>query len=117
MDISPTVLRQLEEAQAAVAAATSLTGPPVASNVLAAGQDHFGVAASGSATVDNLLVDHYFTNTAMTLWARAANGWRHAPLDSDDEQGIAKVAFAADRVDAWWNDSNTVTMLRCWKTF
>ena len=117
MDISAEVMQQLEAAQAAVVSSTTPEGPPVATEVQPGSGDVFGFSASGSGQVTQVLVDHYFTGTSKFLWARAADAWRHAPLTSDDEQGIAQVAFSADRIDAWWNDSNKGTVLRCWKTF
>jgi hypothetical protein len=117
MDISTNVMRQLEEAQAAVTADTPMAGPPIATGVTTSQTDVFGFSAAGSGQVAHVLVDHYFTSTNAFLWAYSANGWKHATLSTDDEQGIAKVAFEANRVDVWWTDSNKVTMLRCWKTF
>ena len=116
MDISPTVMGQLEEAQAAVAADAQLAGPPIATGAMTSEIDVFGLSATGSGPAPHVLVDHYFTSTNAFLWIYAGNGWRNAKLSSDDEQGIAKVAFEADHVHVWWNDSK-VTMLRCWKIF
>jgi hypothetical protein len=93
-----------------------MAGPPVTPAV-EAGDDVFGFSAAGSGQVEHTLVDHYFTNTNVFLWVRALNAWRHRVLGPDDEQGIAQVAFGADRIDAWWSASNEVTVLRCWKTF
>lgn len=117
MEISPTIMQQLEEAQAQVAAGTTLAGPPVAPEVSATDTGVFGFGASGSGQAVHVLLDHYFTSTSKVLYAFAGNSWRHALVSPDDEQGIAQVAFSADRIDAWWNDSNKVTVLRCWKTF
>jgi hypothetical protein len=117
MEISAEVMQQLEAAQAEVASSETPAGPPVTAEVQLGSGDLFGFGASGSGQATQLLVDHYFTGTSKFLWAMAGGGWRHAVLTADDEQGIAQVAFSADRVDVWWNDSNKVTLLRCWKTF
>ncbi len=117
MDISPAIMQQLQEAQAELATASTLPGPPVAGEASVSDTGVFSFGASGSGTAVHVLADHYFTSTSKVLWIYAENTWRYAPLTSDDEQGIAQVAFLADRVDGWWNDGNKVNLLRCWKTF
>lgn len=117
MNIDPTIMRQLEEAQAAVETTAPMSGPPIAPNAITSDADVFSVGAAGSGQAVHVLLDHYFTNTNAFFWAHAGGSWRHASVTADDEAGIAKVAFEADRVDTWWNSANKVTILRCWKTF
>lgn len=31
------------------------------------------------------------------------------------EVDLLQVAFAANRVDMWWDGNDTVTVVRCWK--
>ena len=118
MDISPDVMEQLEEAQAAVLAAESRVGPPIAAGAMTSETDGIGLSDGGNGQVSYLLVYHYFAfNVPLAyLWVRAGDWWRSTKLSSDDEQGIVKVAFEADRVDAYWA-GDEVTTLRCWKTF
>lgn len=115
MEISATVMRELEEAQAALAATATFAGPPLAAEPAAGESGTF--SATGSGTADHVLADHHFTGAARTLWIYAGSGWRHAPLSAADEEGIAQVAFSADRVDGWWSESNKITTLRCWRIF
>lgn len=75
-----------------------------------------GVAPSGSATAKYVLLDHFFGGSNGTLWAYDGSSWRAASTaEPADEQGVAQVAFAANRVDLWWNDSNALTIVRSWK--
>ena len=115
-EISPAIMQQLEAAQAALMS-ESATGPPVTAEVdeSEVAAEMFGAAGSGQAA--HVLLDHYFTGTTRRLWAHAGGAWRHADISSADEAGIAQVAFLASRNDAWWDASNKLTILRCWKSF
>jgi hypothetical protein len=116
-EISAAVLQQLQQAQAALAANLEAQGPAVepAVTAQAAAQPLFGAAGSGQAK--HVLLDHYFTSTLRRFWALAGDAWRHRNVATEDEQGLVQVAFMADRVDVWWDDSNVVTIVRCWKNF
>jgi hypothetical protein len=71
----------------------------------------------GAATASYLLVDHYFGGSAGTFWAYDGSQWHPAGTNQPaDEEGIAQVAFASNRVDVDWDDgSNALTLARCWK--
>jgi hypothetical protein len=115
-------LKQAKEARAAATSAVPAVAPPAVrmekQPTLATAVD--ATPAAGNATAKYLLVDHYFGGTAGTFWAydTTSNQW-HGATESEpgDEQGIAQVAFAATRVDVNWNDSNALTLARCWKYF
>jgi hypothetical protein len=115
-EISPAIMQQLAEAQAALMSEPA-TGPPVMEDIEEGefAAEMFGAAGSGQAA--HVLVDHHFTSSARRLWAHAGGAWRHANIGSADEAGIAQVAFLATRTDAWWDASNKLTILRCWKSF
>ena len=73
-------------------------------------------APAGGATATYLLVDHYFGGSAGTFWAYNGSQWFGASTSEPaDEQGISQVAFASNRVDMNWDDSNALTLIRCWK--
>jgi hypothetical protein len=74
-----------------------------------------GAPAAGSATAKYLLLDHFFGGNTGTFWAYDGSTWRAANTGSPDEQGMAQVAFAANRVDIWWDSNNAVTIVRSWK--
>jgi len=75
-----------------------------------------GSPAAGTATAKYLLLDHYFGGSSGTFWTYDGTTWRAASTgEPADEQGVAQVAFAANRVDMWWNASDVVTIVRCWK--
>lgn len=116
-EVSLEVLQQLEAAQAALEQGVETNGPPIPSEVAAMeiSQPSFGAAGSGK--VKHVLVDHYTTSSTRRLWAYADNSWRNRNITNTEEQGLAQVAFAADRVDAWWDANNQITILRCWKSF
>ena len=113
-EVSAEVMQQLEQAQAELAQSMEAGGPPVAAEVAApeAAEVTFGAAGSGQAK--HVLLDHYFTSSVRRLWAHAGGQWRYANVTDTEEQGLAQVAFASNRVDAWW-DSNKLKILRCWK--
>ena len=75
------------------------------------------ISAAGSGQVAHVLLDHYFTSSMRRLYAYAGGGWRYRNVAATDEQGVAQVAFSSTRVDAWWDGANTITIMRCWKTF
>lgn len=72
--------------------------------------------AGGNATTHYLVLDHYFSGGPAALWAYDGAAWR-AGLVSEpgDEQGVVQVAFAANRVDIWWDASGSLSVLRSWK--
>jgi len=83
---------------------------------LAATTSPDGSPAAGSGTAKYLLLDHYFGGSSGTFWAYDGTTWRAAGTgEPADEQGIAQVAFAANRVDVWWDNNDAVTIVRAWK--
>lgn len=109
-------MKQLAEAQAELAQSMEAAGPPV--EEMAATEalgTVFGAAGSGQAK--HILLDHYFTSALRRLWVHAGGAWRHRNVTNIEEQGLAQVAFASDRVDSIWDSSNILKMLRCWKHF
>jgi hypothetical protein len=75
-----------------------------------------GSPAAGNGTAKYLLLDHFFGGSNGTFWTFDGTTWRAAGTgEPADEQGIAQVAFAANRVDMWWNGNDAVTIVRCWK--
>lgn len=75
-----------------------------------------GTPAAGNATAKYLLLDHYMGGANGTFWTYDGTTWRAAGTgEPADEQGMAQVAFAANRVDMWWDGNDTVTVVRCWK--
>jgi hypothetical protein len=114
-EVSAEVLQQLQQTQAELAITFETQGPGVQAGVAAQEEPVFGAAGSGQA--QHLLVDHYFTSTLRRLYAYAGGAWRYRNVATPDEQGLAQVAFSADRVDVWWDASNVLTLVRCWKNF
>ena len=102
-DIDPEVLAQLDQAQAELMQTVEAGGPPVAAELTQAKSE--------------VMLDHYFGSSVRRLWAHAGGAWRYRNVTTVDEQGVAQVAFAANRVDAWWDAANVMTLMRCWKTF
>jgi hypothetical protein len=113
-EISAQIMQQLEKAQAELAQSLEAAGPPVAPEVTAMGSETVGAAGSGQA--QHVLVDHYFTSSLRRLWAYSG-GWKWADIGAAEEQGLAQVAYAATRVDIWWDDQNKLRQVRCWKSF
>jgi hypothetical protein len=75
-----------------------------------------GSPAAGSGTAKYLLLDHFFGGSSGTFWTYDGTTWRAAGTgEPSDEQGFAQVAFAANRVDMWWDANNAVTVVRSWK--
>jgi hypothetical protein len=75
-----------------------------------------GSPAAGSGTAKYLLLDHFFGGSSGTFWTYDGSTWRAAGTgEPSDEQGFAQVAFAANRVDMWWDANNAVTVVRSWK--
>ena len=68
MDIDPTIMQQLEEAQAALDSTAPIGGPPIAADSAMSAADPFSFSASGSDTAVHVLVDHYFANANAFLW-------------------------------------------------
>jgi hypothetical protein len=107
------ILQQLEEAQSALEQSVVTEGPPIAGPQM----EETPITGAGSEQAKHLLVDHFFTSTVRRLWAFAGGAWRYHNIASAEEEGLGQVAFAADRVDVSWNDSNVLTFVRCWRTF
>lgn len=75
-----------------------------------------GSPAAGSGTATYLLLDHFFGGSNGTFWTYDGSTWRAAGTgEPSDEQGFAQVAFAANRVDMWWDANNALTVVRSWK--
>jgi len=122
---SPEILAQLKEATAKRAAsagdggqqATPPQAPPpqrTAERAHAAQADQ--APAAGSANAQYLLLDHYVGGSYGTLWAYASGAWHSSTTNEPgDEQGVAQVAFASNAVEADWNDTGQLWLLRCWK--
>jgi hypothetical protein len=117
VEVSAAVMRQLEEAQARLAATTVTAGPPILTALTEVRAPETPVGGAGSATAQHVIVDHYFMAGVARIWVFAGGEWRYRDVACGDEEGIAQVAFAATRVDASWDSSNVVSVLRCWKTF
>lgn len=113
MEVHEEIIRELDEAAANVKQEIQMGGPPLTIEMEAAG----GVGATGCKEAQHVLLDHHFTGTLRRLWVYADGAWRHRDVGVAEEQGVIQVAYAANRVDACWNDSNELTMLRCWKGF
>lgn len=114
-EVTQQELDQLAEAQAQLDS-FSTGGPPVATQVasFAAAEQTFGAAGSG--TAKHVLVDHYFTSSFRCMWAYV-DKWRNQTIGSAEEQGLAQIAYASNSVDVWWDASDKLTMIRCWKHF
>ena len=122
---SPEILAQLKEATAKRAAGGGnggqQTAPPAApppertaERAHAAQADQ--APAAGSANAQYLLLDHYVGGSYGTLWAYASGAWHSSTTNEPgDEQGVAQVAFASNAVEADWNDTGQLWLLRCWK--
>jgi hypothetical protein len=122
---SPEILAQLKEATAKRAASAGKGGqqvappqapPPqrTAERAHAAQADQ--APAAGSANAQYLLLDHYVGGSYGTLWAYASGTWHSSTTNQpSDEQGVAQVAFASNAVEADWNDTGQLWLLRCWK--
>lgn len=117
MEISPDILQQLEVAQAEMVQNMENDGPPepFESHASLAGNPVLG--AAGSSMAKHILIDHYMTGSTIRLWAYADNAWRSRLITGTDEQGVAQVAYLASRVDVWWNNSDSINLVRCWKVF
>lgn len=114
-EVSAGIMQQLEQAQAELAQSMEATGPPVAAEVAAPEPTEPTFGAAGSGQAKHVLMDHYFTSSTRRLWAHAGGGWRYANVGTAEEQGLAQVAFASNRVDVWWDSGNKLKTMRCWK--
>lgn len=119
---SPEILSQLKEATSKRAAGTANAGeqPAAPPPQRTAERAHAGQAdqapAAGSANAQYLLLDHYVGGSDGTLWAYASGAWHSSTTNQPgDEQGVAQVAFASNAVEADWNDTGQLWLLRCWK--
>lgn len=115
-EVTAKVEQQLAEVDAELAQSMEADGPPVeemaATETL---KTLFGAAGSGQAK--HILMDHYFTSALRRLYVHAGGAWRYRNVTNIEEQGLSQVAFASDRVDAWWDSSNILKVMRCWKHF
>jgi hypothetical protein len=115
-EVTAEVEQQLVEAQAELAQSMEADGPPVEEMAATeALKTVFGAAGSGQAK--HILLDHYFTGALRRLWVHSGGAWRYRNVTNIEEQGLAQVAFASDRVDSWWDSSNILKIMRCWKNF
>lgn len=115
-EVAAEVEQQLVEIQAELAQSMEADGPPV--EEMAATEalgTVFGAAGSGQAK--HILMDHYFTSALRRLYVHSGGAWRYRNVTNIEEQGLAQVGFASDRVDASWNSSNILNFMRCWKNF
>ena len=72
--------------------------------------------AGGNATTHYVVLDHYFSGGPAALWAYDGAAWRAGLVaEPGDEQGVVQVAFAANRVDVWWDASGSLSVIRSWK--
>lgn len=115
-EVTAEVERQLVEAQAELAQSMEAAGPPV-EEMAATEALETVFAAAGGGQAKHILLDHYFTSALRRLWVYASGAWRYRNVTNIEEQGLAQVAFASDKVDAWWDSSNILKTLRCWKNF
>lgn len=115
-EVTAEVEQQLVEIQAELAQSMEADGPPVeemaATETL---KTLFGAAGSGQAK--HILLDHYFNSALRRLFVHSGGAWRYRNVGNIEEQGLAQVAFASDRVDSWWDSSNILKTMRCWKNF
>lgn len=73
-----------------------------------------GPPAAGSGSAKYVLLDPYFGASSGTFWAFDGTTWRAAGTgEPAGEQGIAQVAFAANKVDMWWDANGKLTTVRC----
>ena len=116
-EIPREIMAQLEQAQVELSQTFEAAGPPVVAEMTTTevAATNFGAAGSGQAK--HVLTDHYFTGSTRRLWAHSAGAWRSRNVTNVEEQGIAQIAYAANRVDVWWDTNNMLTLMRCWKNF
>jgi len=101
--------------QSAGAAQQPVAAPPL-KEPTTAGSSAGIPGTAGNGTAKYLLIDHYFGGAVGTFWGFDGTSWRAAnEAQPADEQGIAQVAFAANRVDLYWNANDALTLVRCWK--
>lgn len=116
---SPEVINKLQLAIAnkkKSSASAAVTPPPPLKEPTLGGSGAATPGTAGSAVAKYLLVDHYFGGTAGTFWGYDGTNWRGASESQPaDEQGLPQVAFASNRVDIYWDASDTLTIARCWK--
>ncbi|GAB2754236.1 hypothetical protein [Sinomonas soli] len=119
---SQAVIDQLDAASNALAAAPSSASQPSAPpqpGAAAAKQPTPGAAPAGTggnATTHYLVLDHYVAGGPAALWAYDGAAWRAGLIsEPGDEQGFVQVAFAANRVDVWWDTGGSLSVVRSWK--
>jgi hypothetical protein len=69
----------------------------------------------GSGRAQYLLVDRYSSGGA-TLWAYIDGEWLARSIGAGDLAGVAQDLFAANQVDAWW-DNFELNITRGWKSY
>lgn len=118
---SQAIVDQLDAASSARGAAPSSAQPPAppAPGAAAAKRPTPGAAPAGTggnATTHYLVLDHYVAGGPAALWAYDGAAWRAGLIsEPGDEQGVVQVAFAANRVDVWWDTSGSLSVVRSWK--
>lgn len=117
---SQAIVDQLDAASSARGAAPSSAQPPApAPGAVAAKRPTPGAAPAGTggnATTHYLVLDHYVAGGPAALWAYDGAAWRAGLIsEPGDEQGVVQVAFAANRVDVWWDTSGSLSVVRSWK--
>jgi hypothetical protein len=117
VEIPKKVMAQLEQAQVELTQSFETEGPPITAEVTATEVAAPTIGAAGSGQAQHVLMDHYFTSSTRRLWAHSEGAWRYQNVENIEEQGIAQVAYAANRVDVWWDSNNRLTLIRCWKNY
>ncbi|MDT5357016.1 MAG: hypothetical protein QOJ56_5548 [Mycobacterium sp.] len=78
--------------------------------------DAFAVTVdTGTGRAKYLLVDK-FSNGGGTLWAYVDGEWLARSIGQNEYTGIAQALFAANPVDAWW-DNFELSVTRGWKSY
>ena len=115
MELTEEEMQQLVQAEQELAQGFEVGGPPMTAELAPFQMSESAFGAAGSGTAKHVLLDHYFTSSLRRLWAHVGGTWRGRNVTNTEEQGLVQVAFASNRVDAWWDNSNNLTILRCWK--
>lgn len=69
----------------------------------------------GSGRAQYLLIERYASGDT-TLWAYVDGGWLARSIAQADLAGVAQDVFAANPVDAWWNNFE-LSIARGWKSY
>lgn len=114
-EISPEVMKKLEEAQAFLAQQPIIEGPPIKQEILMQEEVGQTFEQAGSGAGQHILIDYYFTSKLRRLWVYADNAWRNRVVNDEALRGIVQTAFEAKSVHLWWNANNQITIMRCRK--